>query len=191
MRCFLAIEPGPLASGAAARVREVIERLDPRWRAQKWVVPQNLHLTVRFLGELTQGDVDMLCERLDAAMPLMEPFSLRSNGMGVRPSVGRARVLWVGFDDADGCFSSLVAHVDLACERAGLIVESRPQPPHLTLCRSRGNSAIRTEAIDAGDALVRHGQVIVSVPSFSLFISRLAPRGPQYRIIGTWRLRGE
>ena len=191
MRCFLGIGVDANVAALAARVRTTITERDSAWSAEKWVSRETLHVTVRFLGELDQAKADALSLLLEEAVRGVVPFELRCDHLGVRTTPRGANLVWLGFSNVDKGFSSLVAQVDAACSYLGIGYDERPQMPHVTLCRARRPHQISRDAVGAADALIDSAEVIVSVRSFSLFISRLAPRGPQYRTAGTWCLRGE
>lgn len=191
MRCFVGIAVASDMVAMVAQVREAITFNDPAWSGEKWVRDENLHVTVRFLGELESHSVDALCARIDAVVADVPCFDLGVVGLRARRSNNRANLLLVELDDRTGGFETLTARVDDACGTADIEYDARPQAPHLTVCRARRPLRLRRDALAASNEVLAAQEVIVSVPSVSLFSSRLAPGGPQYRTVGTWRLRGE
>lgn len=191
MRCFVGIAVGSDVAACVGAMRSAISQRDPRWNAQKWVRDSNLHITVRFIGELGESTVGEVNDRLAAATITVAPFALTATRLSARRSPHHAGLLWVDFDDPTRRFEVLVRTVDEVCDATGVAYDSRPQRPHLTVCRTRAPLALGAGALGAANAVLSEAGVIVSVPVVSLFISRLAPGGPEYRTVGTWRLRGE
>lgn len=104
--------------------------------ARPTVPPQNLHITLRFLGSIDEVAFDRLLAGLDTAH-WPPPFRIRLRGVGAFPSARRATVAWLGVDDPSGGLSELWWTVDEVCESAGLGHEDRPFRPHLTIARLR------------------------------------------------------
>lgn len=97
---------------------------------------ENLHITLRFLGDLDRVAVDRLSGALDDA-DLPGAFGLRLGGLGAFPRARAASVLWIDVDDGAEELAELQACVDDGCEVAGLGREERPFVPHVTVLRAR------------------------------------------------------
>src|SRR5688572_29981041 len=93
MRCFIAIELPP---SVRERLAELQERLSPLGRAVRWTRPEQIHLTLNFLGEVPDAQVAGMCELTQQVMLGYEPFELAIGGVGFFPPRGPARVLWAG-----------------------------------------------------------------------------------------------
>ncbi len=112
-----------------------IERLRPLSRAVAWVPSQNLHLTLKFLG---QQDDERLAEAvcaLEEAAAGRAPFALTLYGLGAFPGMEQPRILWVGVAEGALHVRALQAEVEAALERRQFTPESRPWHPHLTIGR--------------------------------------------------------
>ena len=131
IRAFVAIE---LEDQTRARLAELIETLRERIRNVRWVRPEGIHLTLRFLGYARRDVLDGLVPELRAAASECAAGAAEVSGLGTFPEKGRARVIWIGISVPDR-----VLRLQEACERAavaaGFPAEARPFRPHLTLGR--------------------------------------------------------
>jgi 2'-5' RNA ligase len=185
VRLFLAINPTP---DVHARIAEATSPLREAAPGLRWVAPDRVHLTVRFLGEQPEGRVAELSDAIDAVVTRHADAPLVLEGVGAFPNFRRARVLWVGAQPHPRL--ELLHHdVEEACASLGFEPEGRPFRPHLTIARvpdgtpedtlrsvSRAARAVR---LDAG----------MHVASVDLMASELAPGGPRYRLLHASPLR--
>jgi 2'-5' RNA ligase len=133
---FVAIElPAPVR-------RKLIEHIDrlrtlvPDERAS-WVPEENLHLTLKFLGDVTLTKVELVARAAQSAAELVEPFELIVGGGGAFPANGQPRILWIGIEDPSGRLGLLHQTLDAECAKVGFAGEQRPFHPHLTIARLR------------------------------------------------------
>jgi 2'-5' RNA ligase len=176
MRCFVAV-----VLDHALReplVRLLRERL-PRTRDVRWCTEQQLHVTLKFLGEARDDQVPAICNAIAAAAEFVKPFSLRLSGLGCFPSPRNPRVLWCGVEDpAEGCAKWLELADPLLTE-IGFPPENRAFHPHVTLGRSKsaaGSGIMRRVLDDVSNPTAPE----MTVEQVVLFESRLAPTGAQY-----------
>lgn len=135
-RLFIAIE---LAAEVRRRITQHIDRLRaeiPDVRAS-WVREENLHLTVKFLGDTPAENAEALSQALRCAAAKVNPFDLIVAGSGIFPLRGKPNVLWIGISAADQSFTTLHRAIEDACEKAGFSRDNRPFHPHLTIARLR------------------------------------------------------
>jgi len=196
MRLFVAVEIPP---EILDRLRLLIEDLREEVPGVRWARPEGIHLTLKFLGEVTEQEVGPLRLELAKAVPgSTSPFPVDVAGTGVFPEKGRPRVVWAGLrqdgealpgERADSLVE-LRAAVEGAVRAAGLTrvkEETRPFKPHLTLARlgeGRPPAAL-AEAI-ASRREMPVGRFVVS--SVWLFQSHLKPGGAVYRKMEEYRL---
>lgn len=187
VRCFVAVGVG----GPAARALLACQReLKACGASVKWTAPEQLHLTLKFLGEVQPATVAAAREALAPLFTREAPFTLTLSGLGAFPSPARAQVLWAGVTEGRETLTRLAAAAEAALVPAGVPAENRPFKPHLTLGRVRegGLSPALVEAVTAG-----RGRAFgaTQVEQVVLMRSRLTPQGPVYTPLFTFALRGE
>lgn len=133
MRVFLAV---PLDTGLQREITALQRRLSGGVPTIRWSRPQTLHLTLRFLGETTQEDLEKLRVSVLSIDGCLPAFQVRLQGLGAFPDPRRPRVLWTGLEPA-APLHELYRQCQLALRHNGIPDESRPFQPHLTLGRWR------------------------------------------------------
>lgn len=108
-----------------------------RHNAWRWVSPENLHLTLRFLGRIDQHGIPDLYEAIVHALQEQATFSLRVQGLGCFPHPARPRVLWMGIHDPTLALQNTHIQLTEALSNLGFPTDNRPFRPHLTLGRTR------------------------------------------------------
>ena len=118
----------------------------------RWVNPRNLHLTLRFLGEISRPQVETVCLAVRSAASRVDAFPIHLSGTGCFPSPRRPRAFWIGVSDASHLIR-LFETIDKELVSAGFPREARPFSPHLTLGRVRvdRSSARLGEAMGAAE----------------------------------------
>ena len=185
MRLFLAIAiPDEIRSAFAALLKE-FRALAPHL---KWVHAENLHVTLKFLGETPPEKLAALRSAI-AAIRSSDPVRLEFRGLGFFPNEKRPRVFWAGME-ASPNLKSLAADVDQSAHRLGFPLEDRPFTPHLTLARL-SSPAIAPKLLDAIRA--RNSQSFGSLiaTEFHLIESKLKPAGAEYTTVLTVRFTPE
>jgi 2'-5' RNA ligase len=135
-RVFVAIE---LPASVRRKLTEHIDRLrDSVAEARaSWVREENLHLTLKFLGDTSVTSVEKLSATADIAASNVEPFEIVVEGCGAFPPKGQPRVLWVGIEDPSRQLALLHMALEDECAKVGFSREERPFHPHLTIARIR------------------------------------------------------
>lgn len=174
MRCFIAIDLPNEAKKELNRIQEEISKLANEKSKLKFVEPKNLHLTLKFLGELSDAEVNKIKETLRNIK--FEKFSAKLSGIGVFPSPSYIRVVWVGLQPAQ-LLKELHDKIDSALAGIAIKREKRFES-HITLARVK---AIKDKAV-----FVKQLQAIevkpieFAVNSFTLKKSTLTKAGPIY-----------
>lgn len=183
MRLFIGLSPPPAVldelDAACAPFRPL--RDDLRWTSREaW------HITLAFLGEVTDLSLTRLLPRLERAALRHEPFSLSLSSAGAFPSASRANVLWCGLSGDRRALGDLAASVTAAARRAGAAPPDagRRFRPHLTLARCRAPADVRPIVAGLGG----YEGVPWTAEEIFLIQSRLGGN-PRYETLGTWRLR--
>jgi 2'-5' RNA ligase len=184
MRLFTAIDLDDHARAAIAALQDDIRRFVGRSGASlRFVGPEQLHMTLVFIGEVDATRAAHIVELMQPTLPLKK-FPLVFGGIGTYPSSGAPRVLWLGA--LQGGQEAIEVHAAVA-ERlasAGVTADSRPFRPHLTLARWREGRGARSSASvitrefgrAPGDRVIAR----VSVQAVTLYESRLSSKGPTY-----------
>jgi len=132
IRAFIGIRIDP---NMAQKIAEVQSRLQESFSGIRWVGTNNLHLTLKFLGDVEEGKVKPISEALEQALQDISQFSILGREIGVFPDIRRARVLWVGLESE--ALASVAKSVESALKPIGFPREKRGFTPHLTIGRWR------------------------------------------------------
>ena len=135
MRLFVALEiPAAVRDNLAALIKDlrgVAEQA--RDRRPRWVRPENLHVTLKFIGEAPPAKLEAICSALAAVRSAL-PVESQFRGLGFFPNEKQARVFWAGIE-ASPNLAALAANIHGVFETLGMARERRPFAPHLTLAR--------------------------------------------------------
>lgn len=178
MRAFIAID---LEAGIKKNLQALIQSLKDTRADIRWVQPGGLHLTLKFLGEIDDGQAARVKAVLDATAGHHASFPLRLEGTGIFPGERNPRILWVGFT-AEPKLIALQAELEKSFEPEGFAREERAFSPHLTLGRVKGPERVKNAVIE----LSKHRDETfgaMTVRKVALFESRLHPEGAEYRIV--------
>lgn len=184
MRTFLAV---PCADAVAPRVCQLMEALGQFSSQVKWVEPENLHLTLKFFGNIDDQD---LVQIIRAVQPIIEstaPMFVQFAGAGAFPSVDRPRTLWVGLTAGGEQLSAFQSELDKALARRGYPAERRKFHPHLTVGRVRDGH----DQADMGRALRSLSDFEVgesTLDEVELIASQLQYAGPVYTTLARFDL---
>lgn len=177
MRAFLAIEvPDALKQGLS----DLRDRLRKSGARASWVATENMHLTLRFLGDITENDIERLGVPVEEACAACAPLALSIIGAGAFPGLRRPSVLWAGVQEASGALTELQARLETAAQSIGLSSEKKRFHPHITLARIKeprqtGNLPVLLEA----EAQFAGGDFCAAY--VTLFSSELTRQGAIYR----------
>lgn len=181
MRCFIAIDPGPLVKKNIYDFLNKMKLKDTLYDI-KWVKPGNLHITLAFLGQMPCNKVPDLNNSLDEVIKRYKPFSVNLSGFGVFPNLNSPRVFWIGIDESPALIN-LKQDVNLVLEKLGLDYDKKPFSPHLTLGRIKKPIKIDRELINSLNFTSKF-----DVNEISLIKSELHREGPRYTNIYTFSL---
>ncbi len=188
IRTFIAVEIDPAIRKATAAL---IEKLRPAGPDVKWVSPENLHLTVKFLGELDADDVAPVCAAVEKSVAETSPFTLEIRGAGAFPNLRRPQTIWVGAGQGDEQMADLVEHVEKALRPFGFRRESRRYRTHLTIGRVRSNARLGPDFPRVLGELADFQAGQMPVEELVIFSSNLQRGGPIYEAMGRAPLGGD
>jgi RNA 2',3'-cyclic 3'-phosphodiesterase len=150
-------------------------------RSVRWVTSENIHLTLKFLGEISPANVEMLTQTLKAEASQHTSFEIKVATLGAFPNPRRPRILWVGLD-AQETLSRLQHGIEAATARLGYPPEDKPFSPHLTIGRVRDQvSSDEMQSLRAALENTKIGMLgTFTVQAVHLFKSDLQPGGSIY-----------
>ncbi len=183
MRLFVAIELSEAVRKALSETQAGLKRTCPDVR---WIAAEQLHLTVKFLGEVADGDVAEISGAMKRAAAESKPFVMSTGECGCFPERGSVRIVWVRAMEEIGLLAGCVAAVEAQIEPLGFPREHRPFAAHITIGRVReGHSHGRVrESVQAHRCRV----VEQNVSSLTLMSSALSPTGSTYTAVSRAKL---
>jgi len=176
VRTFVAIKLTPEIISNIGRVQEELKRTDAQ---VKWVEPDNIHLTLKFLGHITPEDLEKVKITTRAILKPFASFEISIAGLGAFPQIEYPRVIWLGINKGKEELGKMVSNLEERLARIGFAKGKRPFSPHLTLGRVKSSKGKRklvgilttTEASNLGN---------MRVTRISIMKSELKPQGPIY-----------
>lgn len=181
MRLFVAVDP---PTAVAEEIEDRVSPLRSRSPALRWTLPEDRHLTLVFLGEVTESQVPEIDRRLGAEIARHHPLSLTVRGSGTFPeNAAQARVLWAAVEGDLHRLTLLSYGLRTAARTCGIHVSRRPYVPHLTLARSKRPSDLselrgRLDGIESSR---------FTATDVHLVHSRIGGN-PRYETVATWEL---
>lgn len=186
LRTFIAIELNEPLRIAIGRVQSKLKRQTPPGSV-KWVAPDGIHLTLKFLGDTPASRVPEVVAALEQACAGAQPFQFSVEGRGCFPNFRRPRVIWVAVREKGQALAQLQAAVERYVAPLGWPTEERGFSPHLTLGRVNRNAGPALEAVvgAAVEGLVVEQIGTQWVEAVSLIRSDLRPTGAVYTTLAT------
>jgi 2'-5' RNA ligase len=184
MRLFLAI---PIEKQILDTLGGVVEKLMESRAPVRWVRPEGMHLTLKFLGETDKDSVEPLVEAITGTTRSIMPFPISVTGAGAYPNLRGPRVLWAGVVENSGTLKRLVKNVEEETEKLGWERERRAFSPHITIGRVKGNMNIARLTTSVKEIKNDHwGDQ--EVGELVLYSSELKPGGAVYERIHVFQL---
>jgi 2'-5' RNA ligase len=182
MRTFIAIELPQEIKTALSRLQD---QLKTTAADVKWVQPQNIHLTLKFLGERDDKKIEKIMQILEETAKDKNCFQIRIWSLGAFPKINFPRVIWVGIDQGDNETKEIAKDLEERIAKIGIPKEDRPFSSHITIGRTR--STLNREKLVEGlnklaDYFVENKLEFTAV-KITLFKSTLTPQGPIYEVL--------
>ncbi len=172
IRTFIAIE---LSSEAKDELANVSAEFKKSGADVKWVRPETIHLTLKFLGSVSEENLADISREIREVVSSTDPFDMSLGEVGVFPSWKRPNVIWVGIDGAKDILEEIAAGIEDAMASLGFEKETRGFKSHLTLGRVR--SPKNREKLEKISEDIEINPVAVHVSGIVLFKSELTPQG--------------
>lgn len=174
LRLFTGI---PLTRSVRDHVVSIVESLSEVLEGVRWVPPENLHVTLKFLGPCDTKHIPDIVSAMRKASERL-PISLKVGGVGGFPSQGSARVIWVGASDEQQRLEGVFAEIEKGAAKCGFPREKRRFRPHITIGRSKRGVRLPAELPASAEGLAA-----LEVVEVALFSSELGPGGARYTVI--------
>jgi RNA 2',3'-cyclic 3'-phosphodiesterase len=188
VRTFIAVE---VSSEVRLRAGRLIGLLEATGSNVRWVKPEQLHLTLKFLGDVDLRDIPEVCAAVSRATSTVPPFTMRIAGAGAFPNLHRPRTVWLGADEGVGEMGILHQRIESALAELGFRGEHRQFRPHLTIGRVRNAD----QGIDAlADALSENRDFVaglLDVDEVVTFSSERERSGPIHEPLAIAELAGD
>jgi 2'-5' RNA ligase len=190
VRTFIAVHLHP-----SGPLRALLASLADMGPAVRPVAADNLHVTIKFLGETDAALIPVIAQALRECVADHEPFALRLSGLGAFPQRGRPSVVWASIAEDDGAadghaaLCEIAAALEAALEPHGFPRESKTYHPHLTLARIKFKPPPELAELFDQHAATDFGTETVT--QVTLYQSDLRPQGPLYTPLATVELPGE
>jgi 2'-5' RNA ligase len=189
IRSFIAIELPEELKQALTRLQEELKSSGSL--PVRWVEPKNIHLTLKFLGDIDVAITGKITVALEETVRGSPPFSIEVSGLGVFPNMNRIQIIWVGLFGELEKLGQLQKRIEEALKPLGFPAEGRPFTPHLTLARVR-DYARPDERQKLGEIISAasfEGKYKINVNTVHLIKSQLTREGPIYSKLGTVTLK--
>jgi RNA 2',3'-cyclic 3'-phosphodiesterase len=184
IRIFIAV---PIPDALEKFLGQVQAQLQSLERNIRWVATKNIHLTLKFLGEVDPARIPAIASQMDSIAGPAPPFAIRAAGVGVFPNVRHARVVWVGLAGDIDRLKAVQAGLESGLEAVGFNREARDLHPHLTI----GRTLRRIDSTTVKAALEPLRDTISEsfrVDRLTLYKSKLNPAGAEYTPLYTAHL---
>jgi 2'-5' RNA ligase len=188
-RTFIAVE---LAGGVRRRAEKAIQRLRVANAKVTWVKPENLHLTLKFLGDVPDSDVPKVCQVVADAVRGFDPFEIVFRGCGAFPNTAAPRTIWIGVDQGSEELKAIHQAIDQALKaELRFPRETRRFQAHLTLGRVRESGPRAAELGALIDEMADFDGDLTIVDEIVTFASFLEKSGPVHNPMGYAPLAGD
>ena len=185
MRVFIGIR---ISDEIKEKIGSLGKKIKEKIREAKLVSPQNLHITLKFLGEVKEEKVEKIGQIIKNISSSFAPFDLEVKGIGRFPEKGKVRVLWIGAEAKDN-LRNLNKIIEEKLEELSFPRENRFKE-HITVARFKSNPNMAR----LGEFLERYKENMwgkMRVENVEIIESILKPDGPVYRTLRTFKLGGE
>ncbi|MDJ0783831.1 MAG: RNA 2',3'-cyclic phosphodiesterase [Desulfosarcinaceae bacterium] len=176
IRAFIALE---LPASTRSALADLQATLKPEFTAVRWVRPAGIHLTLKFLGDIPEHQVNAIGKTLRAAADERHALATVIKGLGVFPGVRKARVIWAGLAGDTAAILAIQQDVDAALATLGFPRDRRRFKAHLTLGRFK-KAPPAPELVRILETCSDYAPVALPLTRLVLYRSELRPQGARY-----------
>lgn len=182
MRAFIALE---LPKEIKNTLSQLQNRLKTSKADVKWVEPQNIHLTLKFLGEIEEKKLEKIAQAAEAVAKKTAAFYIHIWNIGAFPKIDFPRVIWAGIDKGDQETKDLARQLEEKIAEIGIPKEDRPFSSHITIGRTRSNLNRQDLAQNLSNLIdgLKEKTPEFLVSKITIFKSTLTPKGPIYEAV--------
>lgn len=188
MRTFIAI-------ALPKEIKDYLSNLQTQLKASgadvKWVAAQNIHLTLKFLGEIEAKKLEEISFILKDVSRGKNPFSVSLSCLGAFPKIHFPRIIWIGLDKGDKEIKEIAQELEQKIEKTGVPAESKPFSSHITIGRTK--SMLNRDKLIVNfkiqEDFLKQYHPEFNVTKITLFKSTLTPKGPIYEVLKEAELR--
>ena len=179
MRTFVAIALTHEIQNYLAGIQETLKKTQADI---KWVQPENIHLTLKFLGERKEKKIEQIKEILEETVKDKTCFSLRLSHLGAFPKIDYPRVIWVGIDKGKEEIERIAYELEEQIAKIGIPKEDKPFSSHITIARLK-SPLNREKLVGALKRVECAEEKELRVEKITLYKSTLTPKGPIYEVL--------
>ena len=173
------------------RAKTLLAALSRLTSGVRWVAADQLHVTLKFLGDVDDTGFYSVCEAVRRAIRGRPAFSLACRGVGAFPDLSRPRTIWLGLEDPDGRLADLQAAVEGSLRELDFPEENRPFRPHVTLGRVQEQARDLESLQEALETQADFDAHWLTIESCTVYASELRRTGPVYSVLGRLALNGD
>ena len=188
MRAFIAIEIPQETKLALAKLEDRFKQTNAD---VKWVAPENLHLTLKFLGDIDGAQAEKITAIIENVANNHPPYPVKISSVGAFPKLSLLKVVWVGLDTGAEETKKIFKDLEERLEKLGIPKDERPFSTHITLGRTRSpsNRNLLAKEIKIITENFELDNSEFQVRKITLFKSILSPNGPTYEVLKTASLK--
>jgi RNA 2',3'-cyclic 3'-phosphodiesterase len=187
IRTFIAVETPP---DVRRRTQDLVNRLGRADADVKWVAPDQMHWTLKFLGDVEDQQINDVCRAVGACVKPFTPFELAVTGAGAFPTLDRPRTIWIGATTGADALAILAGSIEKSLANLGFPKEHRRFTAHLTLGRVRSTRNVR----ELGQLVKDNADFAagtMTIDEVTTFSSRLETTGAVHEALSRAPLEGD
>jgi 2'-5' RNA ligase len=179
IRGFLAF---PINSEVKEGLGHILNDLQQTRADVKWVQAENLHLTLKFLGDIEETDLEKISSVISESCRGFDLITSHLNEIGVFPDLCHPRIVWAGLDDSKQKFQSIVEALEERLAKLGFAKDNHPFKPHITLGRVKLSANLKN-LMQTIQQITFEGKKEQTFEKIILYKSTLTPQGPVYEVL--------